>query len=188
MTELIRPADADRDAQAVAEIYRPAVEGSVATFEEIAPSAEEMGRRIRSTMLLTPWVVAEQRPGGTVTGYAYASRHRERAGYRWSVDISVYIHPEHRGRGVGRLLYDELISLLRRQGFVNVYAGIAIPNVPSVSLHEHIGMRWIGTYEHVGFKFGEWHDVAWYGLRLVDPPPAPAEPVPYPQISTHQGA
>ena len=102
MTELIRPADADRDAQAVAEIYRPAVEGSVATFEEIAPSAEEMGRRIRSTMLLTPWLVAEQRPGGTVTGYAYASRHRERAGYRWSVDISVYIHPEHRGRGVGR--------------------------------------------------------------------------------------
>ncbi len=80
------------------------------------------------------------------------------------------------------LLYDALLPLLRRQGFVNVYAGIAIPNVPSVSLHEHVGMRWIGVYEHVGFKFGAWHDVAWYGLRLVDLPDSPVEPVAYPEL------
>lgn len=181
-SELVRPGDPDRDAEAVAAIYRPAVEGSVATFEEIPPGADEMARRMRAIMLRTPWLVAEDGPGGKVIGYAYAGRHRERAGYRWSVDISAYIHPDHRGRGIGRLLYDALLPLLRRQGFVNVYAGIAIPNVPSVSLHEHVGMRWIGVYEHVGFKFGAWHDVAWYGLRLVDLPDSPVEPVPYPEL------
>ena len=60
-------------------------------------------------------------------GYAYASRHRERAGYRWSVDISVYVDREWQRRGVGRALYAELLPILRRQGFVNVYAGIGCP-------------------------------------------------------------
>ena len=152
----------------------------MATFEEIAPAADEMGRRIRSTMLLTPWVVAEQRPGGTVTVTrtpADIASEQDIAGRWTSRSTSI---PDHRGRGIGRLLYDALLPLLRRQGFVNVYAGIAIPNVPSVSLHEHVGMRWIGIYEHVGFKFGAWHDVAWYGLRLVDLAASPVEPVPYP--------
>lgn len=80
--------------------------------------------------------------------------------------------------GSGRLLYGELLPILRRQGFVNVYAGIALPNPASVALHEAIGMRLIGVYERVGFKFGAWHDVAWFGLRLIDPPGTPSEPTP----------
>ena len=83
-----------------------------------------MAERIRSTLAWTPWLVALDE-SDRVIGYAYASRHRERAGYRWSVDISVYVDADWQRRGVGRALYAELLPILRRQGFVNVYAGIA---------------------------------------------------------------
>jgi phosphinothricin acetyltransferase len=171
----IRLADPARDAEAVAEIYRPAVESSIASFEEVPPTAGEMAERMVAVLRHTPWIVADD--DGSVAGYAYAARHRERAGYRWSVDISVYVAASRHGRGIGRALYDELLARLRRQRFVNVYAGIALPNPPSVRLHEAIGMRRIGVYERVGWKFGAWHDVAWYGLRLSEPAGQPPEPM-----------
>ncbi len=164
----------------MAAIYRPAVTASIASFEEAPPSVDEMAGRIRTTLERLPWLVAEE--GGDVIGYAYAAPHHQRAGYRWSVNISVYVAASHHGRGIGRSLYDELLPVLRRQGIVNVYAGIALPNPASVALHEGIGMRRIGVYEAVGFKHGGWHDVAWYHLRLAEPAGEPAEPIALPDL------
>jgi phosphinothricin acetyltransferase len=177
---IVRLADPARDAAAVAAIYRPAVVGTLASFEKVPPDATEMAGRIAATLERTPWLVAEDE--GVVNGYAYAGPHRERAGYRWAVNISVYVDAAHHGRGIGRRLYDELLAILRRQGFVNAYAGITLPNAASVALHEGIGMRRIGVYERVGFKAGAWHDVAWYGLRLADPVGTPPEPIPLPGL------
>lgn len=176
----VRVADADRDADAVAAIYRPAVESSIASFEETPPDTAEMARRMRLILARTPWLVTEDQ--GSVVGYAYAGHHRERPGYRWSVDISVYVAAAQHGRGIGRALYDELLRLLRRQGFVNAYAGIALPNPASVALHESIGMRRVALYERVGWKFGAWHDVAWYGMRLAEPVGQPSDPVALPEL------
>jgi phosphinothricin acetyltransferase len=92
------------------------------------------------------------------------------------------VAPHLHGRGLGRRLYEELLSVLRRQGFVNAYAGIALPNQASVALHEGIGMKLVGVYERVGFKFGAWHDVAWYGMRLSDPVGVPPEPILVPDL------
>ena len=178
---IVRLASPDRDAAAVAAIYRPSVEGGLASFEEFAPKADEMARRMRVTLARTPWLVAED-DDAAVVGYAYAGAHHERPGYRWAVNISVYVADRFRGRGIGRRLYDELLAILRRQGFVNVYAGITLPNPGSVALHEAIGMRRIGVYERVGFKLGAWHDVAWYGLRLSEPHGSPRDPIPYPDL------
>ncbi len=183
----IRVADPETDAGAVAEIYRPAVEASVATFEEVPPGPDEMAERIRTTLRWSPWLVAEEAAGGPVVGYAYAARHRERPGYRWSVDVSAYIAPAFRGQGIGRRLYDALLPILRRQGFVNLYAGVALPNPASVALHERIGMRLIGVYEGVGFKFGAWHDVAWYGMPIGERSGRPTEPTAFPDLP-EQGA
>jgi L-amino acid N-acyltransferase YncA len=177
---IVRLADPDRDATAVAAIYRPSVEDGLASFEEVAPDEAEVTRRMRSTLARTPWLVAED--SGAVLGYAYAGPHHERPGYRWSVNISVYVAPGAQGRGIGRRLYDELLAILRRQGFVNAYAGITLPNSASVALHETIGMRRIGVYQRVGFKLGAWRDVAWYGLRLNDPDGVPPEPIPLPEL------
>lgn len=176
----VRLADPGRDADAVAVIYRPAIETSVASFEAPAPDGVEMARRIRATLQRTPWLVAEE--GTELVGYAYAAQHRERAGYRWSVDVSVYVAAGAQERGIGRALYTELFDLIRRQGFVNAYAGIALPNPASVALHERFGMRLIGVYERVGFKFDRWVDVAWYGVRLAEPDGRPSEPVPLPEL------
>lgn len=181
MTRLVRLVDPIRDAPAVAAIYRTVVEESHASFETVAPDTAEMERRIRSTLTLTPWLVANE--GAVVRGFAYAAPHRSRAAYRWSVDISVYVAESVRGRGFGRVLYDALIPLLRRQGFVNAYAGIALPNPSSEALHRAVGMEPIGIYRGVGFKLGRWWDVAWYGMRLKDPSDLPADPVPLPELS-----
>lgn len=180
----VRLADPDRDADAVAAIYRPAVETSVASFEESPPDASVMTARMRDTLTRLPWLVAEE-PDGSIVGYAYAAPHRERAGYRWAVNVSVYVAASHHRRGVGRALYDALLDLLRRQRFVNVYAGITLPNAPSVALHERIGMTLVGVYRRVGYKHGRWLDVAWYELRLAEPGDPPEEPIP---ISSLAGA
>ncbi len=177
----LRIADPERDAERVAEIYRPYVTESLVSFEEVAPGAAEMADRMRATLAWTPWLVAEDNDG-RVVGYAYASRHRDRPGYRWSVDISVYIDAGWHRRGVGRALYAELLDILRRQRFINVYAGIALPNPGSIALHESLGMSLVGVYEKVGFKLGEWPDVAWYGMRLAEPADQPAEPISLPAL------
>lgn len=179
----VRLARPEADAERVAAIYRPAVESSVASFEEVAPSAAEMAGRMRATLERLPWLVAEV--DGDVAGYAYAGPHRARVGYRWSADISVYVDRERQGRGIGGVLYADLLELLRRQRYVNAYAGITLPNDASVRLHEGIGMRRIGVYERVGFKFSAWHDVAWYGLRLADPDSEPPEPIPLPDLDAN---
>ena len=176
----VRLGDPSRDAAAVADIYRPSVEGGLASFEEAAPDAVEMAARMRSTLARTPWLVAEAED--RVTGFAYAGPHRERAGYRWSVNISVYVAPECHRRGVGRALYDALLDLLRRQRFVNVYAGVTLPNPASEALHAAIGMERVGVYRRVGYKLGAWHDVAWYSLRLSEPDGQPPEPIPLPAL------
>ncbi len=173
----IRLADAERDASRVAAIYRPAVESSSASFELVAPDPAEMARRIRAILPRTPWLVAEAAEAGVI-GYAYAGPHAERAAYRWSVNLSAYVDPRWHGRGIGRRLYADLIRRLRRQGFVSAFAGVTLPNPASVALHEAIGMRRVGVFEHVGYKFGVWHDVAWYGMLLVEPSDAPSEPTP----------
>jgi phosphinothricin acetyltransferase len=156
------------------------VESSLASFEESPPSAVEMADRMRATLERLPWLVAEEE--GSVIGYAYAAAHHQRPGYRWSVNISVYVAAGHARRGIGRRLYDELLALLRRQGYVHAYAGITLPNPASVALHEAIGMRRIGVYEGVGFKHGAWRDVAWYHLRLANPDGVPAEPTPLAEL------
>jgi L-amino acid N-acyltransferase YncA len=163
------------DAQAVAEIYAPFVTDSATSFEVVAPDAAEIRRRIAETTPMYPWLVFEV--GGTVLGYAYASQHRSRHAYRWSTDVSVYIHESARNRRVGRALYTALFDLLRRQGYFNAYAGITLPNPGSVRLHESMGFATVGVYSRVGFKFGRWHDVVWLQLRLSEKPEPAGEPL-----------
>jgi len=165
----------DRDARAMAAIYRPYVEGSAISFELEAPAEEEMKRRLSAVLAHAPWIVWEERGG--VLGYAYASKHRERAAYQWSVDVSVYVAEGQHRRGIGRALYVSLLSLLRLQGFYTAHAGITLPNAASVALHEAVGFRPIGVYRAVGHKFQAWHDVGWWQLALRERVGTPLPPL-----------
>src|SRR6516162_3732860 len=163
----------ESDAAAIAKIYRPIVESTTISFETVPPDREEMARRIVATTCEHPWLVCDI--GGRVAGYAYATKHRVRSAYKWSVDTSVYVDDGFRLRGVGRGLYESLFGILATQGYFNAYAGIALPNAASVGLHEAVGFRKIGVYARVGYKFGEWRDVGWWQLELRTHEPLPAE-------------
>jgi L-amino acid N-acyltransferase YncA len=178
---MIRMATA-ADGAAVARIYDPVVERTAISFEEEPPGPAEMARRIASVLGVAPWLLDER--GGVVRGYAYASRHRERAAYRWSVDVAVYVDEAHRRAGVGAALYAKLIELLRLQGFYAAYAGITLPNRASVALHEAVGFRPVGIYRSVGYKLGAWHDVGWWQLDLRERANAPAFPKPLIEMRT----
>ena len=171
MTPTIRLAT-ESDAAAIAAIYAPFCESSAISFEFTAPAPEEMANRIRTITMQWPWLVLDD--AGTVAGYAYAGRHRERAAYAWAVDTAVYVGDGHRGRGVGKALYGVLFDLLRLQGYFKACAGITLPNAASVGLHESAGFIRVGVYHGIGYKKGGWHDVAWYEVPLqpesADPP------------------
>jgi L-amino acid N-acyltransferase YncA len=164
-----------RDAPACLAIYGPIVAETVISFEAAVPSVDEMTHRIEEKLTRFPWLVAEGKDG--VLGYAYGGVHRPRHAYQWSVEVSAYVAAEARGQGVGRRLYTSLLALLRLQGFVQAFAGIALPNPASVGLHEAMGFKHLGTYRDIGFKQDRWIDVGWWQLPLRELPSQPTPPL-----------
>lgn len=162
------------DAEAIQAIYAPIVRDTAISFETEPPTAQTMQQRILDTLESWPWLVCEQQDA--VVGYVYGSRHRTRAAYQWSVDVSVYIHVDVRRSGIGRALYTSLFALLRLQGYFNCLAGITLPNPASVHLHESLGFTPVGVYRTVGYKLGAWHDVGWWQLPLPSGQETPYPP------------
>jgi L-amino acid N-acyltransferase YncA len=176
LSVLVRHADPARDGAECAEIYAPFVRDSAVTFDVDPPDASEMAAQIEQIQATHPWLVAET--DGRVAGYAYASPHRARAAYRWASDVTVYVGPNDRRRGVGRALYEWLFAQLTTRGYYVACAGITLPNDASVALHRSVGFEPVGVYRAIGWKAGDWRDVSWWQLRLREPdgdgpPPEP---------------
>ena len=153
-----------RDTKSILEIYKPYITDTPVSFEETVPSEIEFRKRIQKVITEYPWLVCEI--NNSVVGYAYASSHRDRSCYRWTKEVSVYIHKEYRNRGIAKGLYTSLIEILKIQGVINVLAGITLPNEKSVLFHESLGFKKVGVYTSIGFKFGKWHDSGWWQLKV----------------------
>jgi len=162
---VIRSADPTRDGAACAEIYAGFVTGGPTSFEEVAPTSQEMTARLEEYGASHACLVAER--DGEVIGYAYGAPHRVRPAYRWACDVSVYVTPEAHRSGTGRALYTELFERLRARGFRVAVAGITIPNDASVGLHESLGFEQAGVYRKIGWKAGAWRDVGFWQLQLA---------------------
>ena len=162
------------DATACAAIYRPYVTDTAITFERDPPDEAEMARRIASSSQTHAWLVLED--GGEVVGYAYGGPFKARAAYRWACEVSVYLDPEHRGRGGGRLLYSALLDRLAGRGYRMAAAGMTQPNEASGRLHAAMGFEPVGTFRAIGWKFDRWHDVAWVQRAIGEPHPGPGQP------------
>jgi len=181
MTVAIRLATT-ADAGAIAAIYGPYCTDSRISFEDTAPDAEEMARRITGDRPdYHPWLVAEE--DGNIFGYAASSPFRTRPAYRWSVETGLYLAPSAQGRGIGRALLERLIALLERQGYVAVIGAIALPNPASIALHEKLGFSHVGAYRGTGFKQGEWLDVGLWQKDLAPRSGRPAEPRPFSNLA-----
>jgi L-amino acid N-acyltransferase YncA len=181
MNAVIRLATPD-DASGVQAIYAPIVRETAISFELEPPTVAEMQQRIVKTLEHWPWLVCERRRD--ILGYVYASQHRTRPAYQWSVDASVYVHPNAQRSGVGQALYRSLIALLSLQGFYNAYAGITLPNPASVGLHESLEFHSVGVYRAVGYKLGAWHDVGWWQLTLRERVLSPEPPTDLDMVRT----
>lgn len=147
------------DLPAIADIYSHAVETGRGSFETLPPDVVEMTRR-RNAILSEglPYIVAEDR--GHILGYAYAGPYRPRRAYRYTVENSVYVHEDARGRGVGMALMRRIISDCKEAGKKQMIAVIGDKeNIGSINLHQSCGFEKVGILKQVGFKFDDWIDV-----------------------------
>ena len=164
------------DAAACLAVYAQYIDTSI-TFETVLPSEAEFSGRIRSYGAVYPWLIAEE--DGRVLAYAYAHRAQERAAYGWNAELSIYIAKAYVGHGLGRLLYEALMELLRRQGVKTVYGVVTSPNPPSEALHQAMGFHVAARFRDAGWKNGEWHDVTWFEREIAphDGAPQPLRPI-----------
>lgn len=148
------------DAGQIAKIYNFYVLNTHHTFETEAITADEMRKRIGEISNNYPFLVAEE--DGEILGYAYAALYKPRQAYRFSVEVSVYIKPETKGKGIGKMLYEKLFEELSKTETHAIIAGISLPNEASIKLHEKFGFEKIAHFREVGFKFGKWIDVGYW--------------------------
>lgn len=165
------------DVPAMLAIYAPFVEHTAVSFEYDVPTEAEFARRLEEHQAAFPWLVCEE--NGRVMGYAYAGRAFERAAYGWNAEISCYLAPELRGRGVGRRLYARIEEILTRLGYYKLFAVVTSANAPSVAFHRALGFRDAACFRNVGYKQGGWYDVLWLEKTLCDRPEPPRLPQNY---------
>ena len=170
------------DASSILDIYAPYIANTAVSFETEVPSVEDFTQRIMGNQESCPWLVYES--GGLIAGYAYASKHRDRAAYQWSLESSVYVNEGFRQQGIATKLYQTLFQILKYQGCRNLYAGITLPNEKSVNFHQKMGFNKIADYKNIGYKFNRWHTVGWYELQLNDYSDAPAPFIKWSQIES----
>lgn len=166
---------AKQDAKEMLKIYTPFILNSGITQETEVPSVKEFEQRIISTLEQRPWLVCEI--NGEMAGYAYAGKHRERKGYQWCTEPSVYVAEKFYRHNIATALYTALFDILKLQGYVNAYAVITLPNDKSVAFHENFGFTYLTTYQKIGYKLGQWHDVGWWQLHLNPHSLNPSAPV-----------
>jgi len=152
------------DSKEICNIYNHYISNTIITFEEEPVTVKEMQRRIMEITKKLPWIVYTE--NDTILGYAYASEWKSRCAYKNSVESTVYVRTEKEGKGIGTLLYRELIKKLSELKFHAVIGGIALPNNSSIALHEKLRFEKVAHFKEVGNKFNKWIDVGYWELIL----------------------
>ena len=170
----------EEDARKILDIYSPFILHSGITQETEVPSPESFAQRIISTLEERPWLVCDI--NGEIAGYAYAGKHRERKGYQWCAETSVYVQKKFYKHGIASALYSALFDILKLQHYINIFAVITLPNDKSVAFHEKFGFKYLTTYKKIGFKLDQWHDVGWWELQANTPVKNQPDPVKLPAL------
>lgn len=170
---LIRATQA-ADFAAIAELTNQFIRFTSTHFALEPVTPDELRQQWHESQHRYPWLTAEV--DGAFAGYAKAGPWRARAAYQWTAEAGIYVEAQHRHKGLGSTLYQQLIDELRRRGFHSVIGGVTLPNPASVRLHERLGFVSVGTVRQAGYKLGQWHDVGFWQLMLQDGDHAPMSP------------
>ena len=178
-----------KDAESILSIYKYYVEKTAITFEWINPSVEEFRSRMEKTLKKYPYIVVEQ--NGEIVGYAYTGSFIGREAYDWSVETTIYLKENIRGKGLGRKLYQLIENISKAQNIINLYACIGYPEEDdeyltknSAQFHEHLGFKLKGKFEKCGYKFNRWYHVIWMGKIINEFKNKPNPVIPFPQLSS----
>ena len=168
MAEIRRATEAD--VETIRRIANAEAARSAANFAIEPESAAHWMESFRRTSEFYPWLL-------TTGGFAKAGPFKTRGAYAYEVETSIYIEPDHRGKGLGRALYQKLFEVLQAQGYHSVLAGITLPNEASVRLHESFGMRKVAEFAESGWKFDRWWSVGYWQKLLQSGAARPIRPV-----------
>lgn len=175
------------DAEAILNIYAPYIENTAITFEYEVPSVEEFQKRIIHTLKKYPYLLALK--GGEIIGYAYAGPLHVRAAYAWSVETSIYVKKDYKGKGTGRTLYEALEYVLKKQNVINSNACIAYPEKEdqfltrdSVKFHSRLGYQKVAEFHQCAYKFGTWYNMVWMEKFLSEHPRKPQAFRPFEEV------
>ena len=152
------------DAEVICNIYNHYVENTIVTFDIDPLTISDFEEKIKSITAEFPFIVYEE--NGQIIGYAYGSKWRPKYAYRFSVESTIYLDKDHTGKGIGKVLYQELIERLKMQKVHNIFGVISLPNDGSVALHEKFGFKKSAHFAEVGWKFDKWIDVGHWQLVL----------------------
>lgn len=164
----------ERHAAAILDIFNDAILHSTALYDYKPRTPESMVGWFEAKRAGGFPVIGLEDWAGTLLGFASYGAFRAWPAYKYTVEHSVYVHRDHRGRGLGRALLVELVAAARLNGLHALVGGIDAANAGSIALHERLGFRHAGTLPQVGFKFGRWLDLAFYQL-LLDTPARPVD-------------
>jgi L-amino acid N-acyltransferase YncA len=168
----------ENDAPFVHDVYGYYAANTNVTFSIENPDVESYREKIRHTLETYPFFICEA--DGVPCGFAYGAQIRPHDAYRWGVETTIYTAPEAPKRvGIGRMLYQLLLTTLKRQGFQTVYGVITESNEPSLALHRSMGFSEAGRFRRMGYKNGEWHGVVWMQKELGEYKNIPMEPIPF---------
>lgn len=159
LTAAIREATLE-DAAEIAAIYNHYIENTVITFDVETISEEEMLSKITNLQKDYPVLVVTM--GEEIAGFAYGSQWKSKTAYKHSAETTIYMHPDHQGKGLGIRLYNAVLSSLPLFEIVNAIACITVPNDASIKLHEKLGFKKVGKFDKVGFKKEKWIDVEYW--------------------------
>jgi L-amino acid N-acyltransferase YncA len=151
------------DAKAIADIYNYYIHNTTITFEIEPVSESEMENRIRKTLEKYEWIVSENEEN-RIVGYSYYNSFQPRAAYKNSVEATIYLDQKELGKGNGNKLFEKLIDIFHQSSFHAIFGVIALPNGPSVRLHEKNGFIKVGELNEVGYKSGKWINVGYWEL------------------------
>ncbi len=181
MTINVRIASVD-DAPIIRQLYDYYIHHTVATFHTALKPLSFYQETIQTLLLDYPYLIAEDETG-KMLGFACGEPVRAQMGYRFSVELTIYLHPDAPKRaGIGRALYAYLLPMLQKQGYQLAYAVITGSNQASLSMHRALGFVEVARFEKCGYKQGQWLDTVWLQKTFGSFDAVPTEPIPFAKL------